>query len=134
MKKIVSVAILSIFLWPCLSFAQWENSPIPQPETTQEVQQLGNKAWEFTKGSLPGIIKQVWNDQVIPIWTKMWDWFKTNIWEPYLAPFFKSEIEKRQPGLKTEFEKEKTETVQSAKTDVLPALKSLWEKFLEIIK
>ncbi len=126
--------MLAGFLWPCFSFAQFENPPIPQPETAQQAQELGNKAWDFAKGSLPGIIKQVWNEQVIPIWTKMWEWFKANIWEPYLAPFFQSEIEKRQPGLKTEFEKEKTETVQSAKTDVVPAIKSLWAKLMDIIK
>jgi hypothetical protein len=134
MKRIVLVTILSLFLCSSFSLAQWENPPIPQPENMEQAQQLGDKAWDFVKKDLPGIVKQVWNDEVMPIWTKMWSWFKGSIWEPYLAPFFKSEIEKRQPGLEEEFEKEKEETKESVKKDAVPALKSLWDKFKELIK
>ncbi len=134
MKKLIIVLVLVGFLLPSLSLGQWENPPIKQPETVGEVQKLGEKALEVTKNELPGIIKQIWQEEALPILEKMWNWFKKTFWDPYLGPFFQKEIEKRKPIIKEEFQKEKEETKESAKTEVPQAIKSLWEKFKELIK
>jgi len=134
MKKIIIILVLTGFLSPSFSFAQWEKPPLTMPETTEQAKELGEKALEVTKTALPGIIKQIWQEEALPVLLKMWNWCKKTFWDPYLGPFFQKEIEKRKPIIKEEFEKEKQETKESAKTEVIPTLKSLWEKFKELIK
>lgn len=127
MKNIITILVLLGFILPIFSFAQWEKPPLNITETPEKV-------LEVIKTALPGIIKQIWQEEVLPIWQKMWNWVKTNIWERYFKLFFQKEIEKRKPTIREEFEKEKQETKESAKTEVPQALKSLWEKFKELIK
>ncbi len=134
MKKIIIILILVGFLSPNLSFGQWEQPPIEQPQTMEETKALGTKALEVIKKDLPNILKKIWQEEVLPVWQKMWNWFKINIWERYFKPLFQKEVEKRGPTIKEEFEKEKQETKESAKTEVPQAIKSLWEKFKELIK
>ena len=127
-KKIISILIISGLLLPIFSFAQ--NQEFKQPETFEEVQEVGERALETTQKELPGILKQIWKEEILPIWQKMYDWFKTNIW-PTIESWFKKEIEprvkeeaeKRKPIIEEEFKKEKEE----AKEEVPEVTKSLWE-------
>ena len=132
MKKTVAILILLGFLSPLLSSAQ-----VNSPENMDEVKQLGEKALETTQKEMPGIIAKIWKEEVLPIWQKMWNWFLENIWpkiKSWFTKFIQPEIEKRKPGLEGEFQKEKQETKQSVKQDVAPALKSLWQKFKDLLK
>jgi len=136
MKKIIiSVAIFSI-LTPILSFAK-----ISQPETMDQVKQLGEKALEVTKTKLPGIFGDIWQNDVIPFYKKMFDWIKANLWDNWLGPWlknlwsatvniFKSEAQQRKPQVEQDFQTQKEQIKQEA-----PVVgKTLWEKFLELIK
>lgn len=117
---------------PSFSFAE-----ISSPETAGEIKQIGEKALEVGEKEMPGIIKRIWQEEVLPIWRKMYNWFMANIW-PKLVGFFnkylKPEIEKRKPIINEEFQKEKEEMKKSAKEEVPAATKSLWERLKELIK
>lgn len=130
MKKLIVISIFCGLLLPNFSFAQ----PIQPPENLEEAKELGQKALETGQKELPSILEKIWQGEVLPFWQKMWDWFQKNIWQPYIEPPLKTEIEKRKPVIEEEFQKEKEETKESAKTEVVPALKSLWERFKELIK
>jgi hypothetical protein len=137
MNKVIAILILAGLLLPSFSFAQEQVPPIKAPETIEEVKEMGEKALEVGEKELPGIIERIWKEEVLPIWQKMYDWFKTNIW-PKIQGWFKKEvtpeIEKRKPLIKEEFQKEKKEMKESAKTELPKVSKSLWEKFKELIK
>ncbi|MCD6550337.1 hypothetical protein J7K24_02210 [bacterium] len=79
---IVGLIIISFFL-PCLSFA---TTTIKQPENIQEAQSFFSKAIQKLTKELPSAIKKLFQEQIIPIWTKMWNWTK-NLWENRLRPF-----------------------------------------------
>jgi hypothetical protein len=96
------------------------------------VKQFNEEMIETGKKTLPGIIKTIWKEQVIPVWEGMNDWFQINIWQNVfkkeIEPRVKEEIEKRKPIVKEEFKKEKEELKEE-----LPGLKkSLWERFLDL--
>ncbi len=130
-RGLIMLVILGLIL-PSFSFAQ--PAPISPPETLDQAKQMGGKALEVSKKELPGILEKIWKEEILPLWQKMYDWFKKTVWQPYLEPVFKKELEKRRPGLEEEFKKEKEETKTSARTDVPKALKSLWERLKELIK
>lgn len=115
-------------LLPSFSFSQTSILP----ETPEEAVQLGEKVLEEGEKEVPGMLKTIWRDQVLPVWQKMFDWFKAKIWPKFYSWYQKEiapELEKRKPLLEEEFEKETEEVKQE-----LPAVgKSLWEKFKEII-
>ena len=119
--------ILSGLLFSSFSFAQ---AQAEIPETMEEAQEMGEKALETTKEELPGIIEKIWKEEVLPFWQRLWDWFKRTFWEPCIKPFLKEEVEKREPVIGEEFEKEKEEM----KKEVPKVTKSLWERFKELIK
>ncbi|MFH1582660.1 MAG: hypothetical protein ABIA08_02810 [bacterium] len=126
-RKIIAIfLILGIFI-PSLSFAY------DLPENEQEAQELLEKGLEVGEKELPGMVKSLWTDEVLPVWGKIYNWFKDRIW-PIFFNWFKKEIEpeleKRRPQLEEEFEKEKTEVKEE-----LPKVgRSLWDKFKEIIQ
>ncbi len=132
-KKLVIIFIILGIILPIVAFTQAQ-TPIKAPETMEEAKEFGQKTLEVGKKELPGIIEKIWREEVLPIWQKMGDWFKKNIWEPYIKPFFRKEIEKRKPVIKEEFQKEKEEMKESVKKEVPKVGKSLWEKFKELIK
>lgn len=132
MKKIVLFLLILGILMPSFSFSE-----ITPPETVEGVKALGEKALETGEKEMPGILKRIWQEEVLPVWRKMYNWFMINIW-PKLVGFFnkylKPEIEKRKPIIDEEFQKEKEEMKKSAQEEVPAATKSLWERFKELIK
>lgn len=128
MKKIIVSLILVGILLPGFSLSQ-EPIKFQAPETMEEVKEIGGKALEVGEKELPGILERIWKEEVLPIWKKMYDWFKLHIWAK-IWPLAEKEIEKRKPLIKEEFQKEKEELKEEA-----PKVgKSLWEKFKELIK
>jgi len=127
MKKTIAILIILGLFMPVLSFSQ--ETSITPPETVGEAKELGEKALEVGEKELPGILQKIWQEDVLPVWTKMFGWFKDNIWIK-VWPLAEKEIEKRKPMIEEEFEKEKEELKEEA-----PEIgKSLWEKFKELIK
>ena len=127
MRKIITILIILGLFMPVLSFSQ--ETSITSPETVEEAKELGKKALEVGEKELPGILQKIWQEDVLPIWTKMFNWFKDNIWIK-IWPLAEEEIEKRKPIIEEEFEKEKEELKEEA-----PEIgKSLWEKFKELIR
>jgi len=135
MKKIISILIFSMILLPSFSYGQ--ESQLSPPGTLDEAKQIGEKALEVGEKELPGIIQRVWQEEVMPIWQKMFDWFKENWW-PKITGWFKKiiqpEIDKRKPLIEEEFQKEKEEMREEVKSELPKVGQSLWEKFKELIK
>lgn len=99
--KIISILVIFGILLPSFSFAQEQE--FKQPETFEEVQEIGERAVEIGKRELPGILEQTWKEEILPIWQKMYDWFKTNIW-PKIENWFKKEVEPRVRFIKSKGE------------------------------
>jgi len=118
-----------------------QTAPIKPPENLDEVKQMGEKTLKVARRDLPGIIENIWKNEVLPVWKKMFNWTKSNIWDDWLSlwfkkiwsstiSIFKGEVEERKPAIKEEFKKEKQEVKEEA-----PKIgKSIWKKFLEIIR
>ncbi|MFH1509774.1 MAG: hypothetical protein ABID67_01315, partial [Candidatus Nealsonbacteria bacterium] len=85
-KKIISIfLIISIFM-PSLSLAY------ELPKDTDEAQELLEKGLEVGKKELPDIIKNIWTNEMLPVWGKMYDWFKDHLWSIF-SDWFKKEVE-----------------------------------------
>lgn len=134
MKKTLVILILFGFLLPYFSFAQV--TPTTVPENMEQAKELGQKALETTQKEMPGLIKNIFQNEVLPLWQKMYNWFKENIWpkvKDWFMKFIQPEIEKRKPGIQEEFQKKKIETKEQLQTEVPKIGQSLWEKFKELI-
>ncbi len=138
MKKIIAILIFCGLLTPFFSFAQ---NSIPLPENMEGVKAMGEKGLEIAKNNLPGKIKTIFTEEVLPIWQKMYSWFKTNVLDKYILPFYKKmiepkikeEIEKRKPAVGEEFQKEKKEIkedIPNAKSTLL----DFWQKIKDFLK
>ena len=101
------------------------------PETIEEAQRVG----EDVLWGLPGALEDVWQEAKI-IWGGMFDWIRINtgFWFEDLWYRIKStitkEVEDRKPEVNEEFEREKEEL----KEELPKAGKSLWQKFIELIR
>jgi len=74
-------------------------------------------------------IKEKWKEEALPIYKKMWVWFKENVWTKVL-PLLKTEYEKRRPEIKEEFKK-KTEEI---KRETPQFLEKIWNKFSSLLR
>ena len=131
---LLSILILTIALGAVPALAQEEAPPIQvqAPETIEEAQEFGLQILQ----EIPGAVKEVWNTQALPLWTKMWSiakdiwdttvfsWVK-GLWDQVLS-FLGQEIEKRQPLFEEEFEKEKEELKQELEQKIPESGKTLW--------
>jgi hypothetical protein len=124
-KTVILLTIIGLFL-SGYSLAQDYISP---PETLEEAKEMGKGALQTTLEKLPQILKETWQENVLPVWQKMWDWFKVNIWER-IEPRLTGEAEKRKEIIGEEFGKEKEEV----KEELPGVTQSLWQRFLELIK
>jgi len=130
-SKFRNALVFLLFLCSILpTFGLAQNQPITRPETLEEAKEMGKRAFETTQKELPRILEKIWKEEVLPVWQKMYDWFKENIWSK-ITPRAKEEIEKRKPVIEEEFKKEKEELL---KEEIPKVGKSLWEKFKELIK
>jgi len=135
MKKTLSILIICGVLLPALSFGQ-DESPVKVPENLEEAKEMGQKALETGQKELPGLIEKIWKEEIMPLWQKMYDWFKANIWpkiKSWFMKFIQPEIEKRKPALEEEFKKEKQEMKTEVQNQLPKIWDSLWEKFKELI-
>lgn len=139
MKKIIVFVVFIAAVFYLTNFNNIVFAIDPQikaPENFEEAKQIGEKTFNVAKSDLPGIIQNIWQNEVWPTWKKMGDYLNAwiqNIWQK-LKKIFQTEFEKRQPLINEEFKKEKTELKEGLKTEVPTAGKSLWEKIKEIIR
>ena len=70
-----------------------------------------NRVVDFILYELPGIIKEIFEEKVLPIWSRMYEWLKENVWEN-IKPLTKEEIERRKKIAEEEAQKEKEELLQ----------------------
>lgn len=120
------MSIIGLLL-PNFSFAQ--NQTFPVPWTLEEARAFLERMFGIIKETLPTMIKKIWDEEVLPIWQKMFEWFKLNIWEK-IKPGAEEELEKRKSILKEEFPKAKEEL----KKETPVVTKSLWEKLKELFQ
>ena len=132
----VFVALIILgFIFPVLISAQQQ--PVSPPGNVEEIKTFGQRAGEIIKEKLPGTLENIWKEEVLPLWQKMYEWAKINIWpkvegifKTVVKPKVQEEYEKRKPVVKEEFQKEKEEM----KSEVPQVTKSLWEKFKELLQ
>lgn len=121
-KIVISFLLIFCLLEPGLSLAQ------EMPQTIEEAENVGKNILE----QLPGAIKEVWHNQALPTFAKMWVWVK-NVWENGLGAKVKilfgkiwSLTGEEPPDVEKigeEFQKEKQEMRQD-----------LWERFKKLLE
>jgi|GEM_PF-579608 len=149
-QKIVVFSLILSFFLPFSGFCQ--EAPISQPETAEETKNFIIKGFEIIKERMPNAIKNIWQEQVLPIWKKMWDLFK-NFWNNYIKSFFSyfwysflkpkiqfviqevkeflgQEIEEKKPIIEEELQKEK----EKIREEIPTVSKSLWQKLKDLIR
>ena len=119
-------------------FAQ-EFNQIEAPETIEDAKEFGKQLGE----QLPDEIEKVFDNEVVPIWEKMWAKVE-EIWEQYIIRWIDGiiaslvglvgrEIEKRGPEIQAEFEKEKEEIKEELRNEAKDASIGLWERFKSLL-
>lgn len=131
MKKIISFfVILGIFIPLAFKISA---APLPMPENFEDIQKAGEKVLDTTKKEAPNVFEKIWNNEVLPVWEKMKNWFLEKVWSK-IFPKAKEEVEKRKPVVQEEFEKEKQEMGQEIKTTLPGVLKNIWRKIIDFFK
>lgn len=126
-KLYISIIVLSIISLGLVNFVFAQNPEIPAD--LNQTQKIGEGIWKTIRQTLPDAVKNIWQEQVLPVWQKMLDWFNQKIGFK-IKGLFLGEIEKRGPIIKDEFQKEK----QEVKEEAPKVGQSLWEKFKELIR
>jgi NRPS condensation-like uncharacterized protein len=127
-KNFINLLLILSLALPISSFAQ-QQTKIKQPENLEEAKEMGKQAIETTQKELPGILKKIWKEEALPVWQKMWEWFRENILVK-IESLFKSEYEKKKPEVKEEFKK-KTEEI---KKETPQFLGKILEKFSSLLR
>lgn len=81
---------------------------------------------------VPKSIKTMWQEEVVPVWARMYDWYKENIWARVQA-----NIKMREPAVKEAFDKEKGEMAEDIKKEapkISEYLKFLWQEFKNLFQ
>lgn len=146
-RKIIVIIVISVIfgvLLPSFSFSQ-----VKPPETLEEAKGMGEKVSKEVQIKLPGILEKIWNEEILPVLEKYYQWIKINIWSPMerwfkkvAKPKVRGEREKRKPLIEEKLKKEKEELKGE-----LPKIKNYfqvfiseffrnkeWERFKELIK
>ena len=103
MKKIIVIGILI-----GLTFSQ------PVQAATSPLDNYLNQILEIFLNlvkDLPESMKTIFEEQVLPIWKEMYEWFKKNIWEE-IRPRTEEEIERRKKIVQQELERKKEELIK----------------------
>ena len=126
--------------------------PLTDPETIEKAKEVTEEGAKKVLNEMPQLMKDIWRNEAVPIWKKMWVWFK-GVWADYIRqplsdfwyltikPRIQSliqevkdllgkEAEEKIPVIKEEFEKERKEI----REELPRASKSLWQRFKELIQ
>jgi len=134
-KKLIMTFAVCIMILQSFNYVRAETTGIEAPETVDEVKALGEKTLQVGEKELPGIIKNIWKEDVLPIWQKMYNWFNSRYGErikSWIERIVKPEIEKRKPAVEEEFQKEKTELNEEVRQGLPKIWHLIWEKIKEL--
>jgi len=103
---------------------------IAPPQTLDEAKGVGEQILLL----LPQAMQQVWNDEVMPIWSKAWV-IAQDLWTKYVWWRIEPEVNRRKALIPGELEKEKEELSQEFQTELESqgGLQGLWERFKILI-
>ncbi len=103
---------------------------IAPPQTLDEAKGVGEQILLM----LPQAIQQVWNEEVLPIWSKTWV-IAQDLWTKYVWWRIEPEINRRKALIPGELEKEKQELSQDLQTELESqgGLQGMWERFKVLI-
>jgi hypothetical protein len=137
-KKLIIILILAgLFLTSFNLIVQaQEGDGVQLPENTEQVKEAAGNVLKTVKQEMPGNMKNLWQEQVLPVWQSMYDWFKVNIWVK-VRPKAQEEIQKRRPGAEEEMQKKTGETKEELKKDIPQIsqdIRNLWQKLKDLIK
>ena len=103
---------------------------IAPPQTLDEAKGVGEQILLL----LPKTMQQVWNEEVLPIWSKAWV-IAQDLWIKYVWWRIEPEFNRRKALIPGELEKEKEELSQEFQTELESqgGLQGLWERFKVLI-
>ena len=106
------------------------SSILAPPQTLDEARGVGEQILLL----LPQAMQQVWNDEVMPIWSKAWV-IAQDLWTKYVWWRIEPEVNRRKALIPGELEKEKEELSQEFQTELESqgGLQGLWERFKVLI-
>ena len=124
MKKIIFLGLLIGLLFT--QNVQVVNAKI----ITGEIEVVLNRTVDFILYELPGLVKEIFVEKVLPIWREMYEWFKESVWEK-IKPLTDEEIARRKQIAEEEAQREREELLEdigeiSIKNDV-------WDKIKEFL-
>lgn len=95
----------------------------------QDEEEWGKKAIEAIK-NLPNIFLNIFKEDILPFWKKLWDWFLEHIWQR-IVDWVKGKPEEE---LKERVEKGIEEEKKELEKELEQEKKNLWQKFLDWLK
>ena len=133
---------------PFWTYAQTHENPVSPglhvPENFEEAQkgteEAGKRIWE----ELPRILKDIWNNEILPLWKTMWNWvvmlwdhtvkaWVEACWE-WLRSLFGEEIDTRTESAREQIEKEKQELQEELEKEGENITRSLWQRFKDLFR
>ena len=123
MNKIIFIGVLIGLLFTQNVQAATGSIPVNIEETLDRVM-------DFLLHDLPALIKGIFEENVLPIWNRMYEWFKENIWEK-IKPLTTEEIERRKEIAEEEARKEKEELL--AEIGEISIKNDIWEKVKDFL-
>jgi len=123
MNKIIIICLTASLFLPIM--AQGEMEP---PENLEEAKGFGLEII----GQLPGAVKKIWREEVLPLWQKMWDWLKGQLQK--LWDWLKAQLQKLWNCILGLLGREVEKVKSEAKEKQEEIQKSLWQKFKDLFK
>lgn len=132
-RHFVFLILVSFILFSPIPASAQTDPVLQAPDTIEETKEgilnIGDKIME----AIPGIIANIWNTQVTPVWKSMGEWTQKEVVEKRVVPALQKaidkaktllgqQVEERKPIIKQELEKEK----QELKSDLLQRFKALF--------
>ena len=123
MNKIIVLGVLIGVL-----FSQNIQAATTTDAIALNIEETFNRVIDFIVNDLFGIVKGIFKEKVIPLWEKMYEWFKENIWAK-IKPLTEAEIERRKQIAEEESQAEKDEIIEemeeiSIKNDIWGKIKT----------
>ena len=109
MKKIIFLGVLIGLLFT--QNVQALTKPINTESISISFENTLDRVMSFILHDFPGIIKENFNEKVIPLWREMYQWIDVNIWEK-IKPYTGAEIERRKQIAEEESKKEREELIK----------------------
>ena len=122
MKKIVVISLMAGLFLPLM---------VQGGEPPQNLEEAKGFSLAIIK-DLPGAIKRVWQEEVLPLWKKMWDWVKAQLQKVW--GWFKAQLQKLWNWVLRLLGREVERVKSSAKEKQEEIQKSLWQKFKDLFK